>query len=224
MNPVEQAIAQAQAQANQLATQAQAQVPQTAVATPVNAGAFAAPSMASLMASGFAVDQFLKITDAGILMKKDATAKEAQDKIRVVIDMKEGFGFKPLWTASYGTPVQYIESFDGVNTTKGESFATAIATARAVDHKVNPYQTVKIGMKLLANAGGVTAGTSLGLSLTRTGLTPWQQFYQAVAQAGLLGQEVEVEVSYKVGKKQGFRDWGVPVFTLIGEHFEHGGE
>ena len=54
----EQAIAQAQAQANQLATQAQAQVPQTAVATPVNAGAFAAPSMASLMASGFAVDQF----------------------------------------------------------------------------------------------------------------------------------------------------------------------
>lgn len=224
MNPVEQAIAQAQAQANQLATQAQAQVPQTAVAVTANVGAFAAPSMASLMVSGFAVDQFVKITDAGILMKKDATAKEAQDKIRVVIDMTEGFGFILLWTANYGTPVRYIESYDGVNTTKGESFATAIATAYAVDPKVNPYQTVKISMKLLADAGGVTAGTNLGLSLTKTGLIPWQQFYQAVAKAGLLGQEVEVEVSYKVGKKQGFRDWGIPVFTLIGEHFEHGGE
>ena len=96
MSP-EQAMAQAQAA---LANQQTAVIPaaaQTAVAVP---SASQAPSMAALLQQGFAVDHFIKVTDGGLLLHKEANAKTAVDKVRVAIDMSEGFGFKPLYTLS----------------------------------------------------------------------------------------------------------------------------
>jgi len=220
MSP-EQAMAQAQAA---LANQQSAVIPaaaQTAVAVP---SASQAPSMSALLQQGFAVDSFIKVTDGGLLLHKEANAKTAVDKVRVAIDMSEGFGFKPLYTLSFGNPVQYVESFDGVTTTKGESWTQAVANARAVDPKASPYQTVKVGMRMLEDSQSLKEGTTLGLTFTRTGIANWIKLYQEVVRAGLDGREVEVILGYKVGKKAGYRDWGIPTFELVGEYFEGGGE
>lgn len=221
MSP-EQAMAQAQAAL--AANQQTAVIPaatQTAVAVP---SASQAPSMSALLQQGFAVDSFIKVTDGGLLLHKDANAKTAVDKVRVAIDMSEGFGFKPLYTLSFGNPVQYVESFDGVTTTKGESWTQAVANARAVDPKASPYQTVKVGMRMLEDSQSLKEGTTLGLTFTRTGIANWIKLYQEVVRAGLDGREVEVILGYKVGKKAGYRDWGIPTFELVGEYFEGGGE
>ena len=207
-----------------LANQQTAVIPaatQTAVAVP---SASQAPSMSALLQQGFAVDSFIKVTDGGLLLHKDANAKTAVDKVRVAIDMSEGFGFKPLYTLSFGNPVQYVESFDGVTTTKGESWTQAVANARAVDPKASPYQTVKVGMRMLEDSQSLKEGTTLGLTFTRTGIANWIKLYQEVVRAGLDGREVEVILGYKVGKKAGYRDWGIPTFELVGEYFEGGGE
>ena len=219
----EQAMQAAQAAlANQTQAAIQAAVPaQTAVAV---SSPSQAPSMAALLQQGFAVDHFIKVTDGGLLLHKDANAKTAVEKARVVIDMSEGFGFKPLYTISYGSPVQYAESFDGVMSTKGEPWVQAVATARAVDPKASPFQTVKVGMALLEDIQTLKTGTTLGLTFTKTGISSWIKLYQEVVRAGLEGHKVEVTLGYKVGKKAGFRDWGIPTFELIGEHFEGGGE
>lgn len=212
------------AQAALAANQQTAVIPaaaQTAVAVP---SASQAPSMAALLQQGFAVDSFIKVTDGGLLLHKEANAKTAVDKVRVTIDMSEGFGFKPLYTVSFGNPVQYVESFDGVTTTKGESWTQAVANARAVDPKASPYQTVKVGMKMLEDSQSLKEGTTLGLTFTRTGIANWIKLYQEVVRAGLDGREVEVILGYKVGKKAGYRDWGIPTFELVGEYFEGGGE
>jgi hypothetical protein len=217
----EQAMAQAQAA---LANQQAAVTPaasQTAVAV---SSASQAPSMSALLQQGFAVDSFIKVTDGGLLLHKEANAKTAVDKVRVAIDMSEGFGFKPLYTLSFGNPVQYVESFDGVTTTKGESWTQAVANARAVDPKASPYQTVKVGMRMLEDSQSLKEGTTLGLTFTRTGIANWIKLYQEVVRAGLDGREVEVILGYKVGKKAGYRDWGIPTFELVGEYFEGGGE
>ena len=220
MSP-EQAMAQAQAAlANQQSAVIQAAA-QTAVAVP---SASQAPSMSALLQQGFAVDSFIKVTDGGLLLHKEANAKTAVDKVRVAIDMSEGFGFKPLYTLSFGNPVQYVESFDGVTTTKGESWTQAVANARAVDPKASPYQTVKVGMRMLEDSQSLKEGTTLGLTFTRTGIANWIKLYQEVVRAGLDGREVEVILGYKVGKKAGYRDWGIPTFELVGEYFEGGGE
>lgn len=207
-----------------LANQQTAVIPaaaQTAVAVP---SASQAPSMSALLQQGFAVDSFIKVTDGGLLLHKDANAKTAVDKVRVAIDMSEGFGFKPLYTLSFGNPVKYVESFDGVTTTKGESWTQAVANARAVDPKASPYQTVKVGMRMLEDSQSLKEGTTLGLTFTRTGIANWIKLYQEVVRAGLDGREVEVILGYKVGKKAGYRDWGIPTFELVGEYFEGGGE
>lgn len=183
-----------------------------------------APSMSALLQQGFAVDSFIKVTDGGLLLHKEANAKTAVDKVRVAIDMSEGFGFKPLYTLSFGNPVQYVESFDGVTTTKGESWTQAVANARAVDPKASPYQTVKVGMRMLEDSQSLREGTTLGLTFTRTGIANWIKLYQEVVRSGLEGREVEVILGYKVGKKAGYRDWGIPTFELVGEYFEGGGE
>lgn len=216
--------AMAQAQAALAANQQTAVIPaasQTAVAA---SSASQAPSMSALLQQGFAVDSFIKVTDGGLLLHKEANAKTAVDKVRVAIDMSEGFGFKPLYTLSFGNPVQYVESFDGVTTTKGESWTQAVANARAVDPKASPYQTVKVGMRMLEDSQSLKEGTTLGLTFTRTGIANWIKLYQEVVRAGLDGREVEVILGYKVGKKAGYRDWGIPTFELVGEYFEGGGE
>lgn len=220
MSP-EQAMAQAQAA---LANQQTAVIPATAQTAVAASSASQAPSMSALLQQGFAVDSFIKVTDGGLLLHKEANAKTAVDKVRVAIDMSEGFGFKPLYTLSFGNPVQYVESFDGVTTTKGESWTQAVANARAVDPKASPYQTVKVGMRMLEDSQSLKEGTTLGLTFTRTGIANWIKLYQEVVRAGLDGREVEVILGYKVGKKAGYRDWGIPTFELVGEYFEGGGE
>lgn len=216
-----QAIAAAQANANNNANVIPATATQ-AVALPQTSTA--APSMAALMQQGFAVDHFVKVSENGLLLSKDATAKQAVDTARVIIDMTEGFGFKPLYTVSYGDPVQYAESYDGVTSTKGDSWANAVATARAVDPRATPFQTVKVGMELAQDTQNLKAGVTLGLTFTRTGITNWVKLYQEVIRSGLNGKKVEVILGYKVGEKKGYRNWGIPTFELVGEYYEHGGE
>lgn len=229
LNPVDAAIAQAQAQAqaqaaanlNQVPSPVQTQAPQ-AVA---NYQAPAPISMESLMNSTFTVDGFLKVSDAGILLRKDSTAKTAVESLDVMIDMREGFGFKSLLSVSFGDPVVYHESYDGITNTSGKPWTECVAEAASHDPaKCKPFQTVKLGVELLEKADGVEAGTTRGLTLTRTGVAPWVAFYKEVAAKGLLGHKVEAKLGYKVGEKKGYRSWGIPVFTLVGEYHETAGE
>ena len=65
-------LAMAQAQAA-LANQQTAVIP--AAAQTAVAAASSAPSMSALLQQGFAVDSFIKVTDGGLLLHKEANAK-----------------------------------------------------------------------------------------------------------------------------------------------------
>lgn len=221
----EQAMAQAQAA---LAANQQAVTPAATSAQAVIPAApqWAAPTIESLMNQSFSVDAFIKITDAGIALKKDCSPKETLEKVRLVIDTQIERGYRLLWSMSYGNPAQYIESYDGRTTIKGEDFGQSVQRALAADAKAKPpFQTAKVGCILLDDgAHGHKAGAKLGLTFTRTGVAPWTDLLREVAQRGLTGQKVEVILGYRVGQMKGMRDWGIPTFELVGEYFEGGGE
>ena len=217
----EQAIAAAQANANNNANV----IPATATQAVATTSQWAAPTLDSLMNQSMSVDAYIKLTETGISLKKDCPPKEALEKIRIVINTQVDEGFKPTWSMSYGDPAQYIESYDGVTTVKGESFSEAVAKAMAVDSKAKaPFQTAKVGCILLEEAHGRKEGTVLGLTFTRTGVPPWVTFLREAAKKGLLGKKVEVLLGYRVGTMPNRRPWGIPTFELVGEYFEHGGE
>lgn len=221
MSAIDDAIAQAQAAAAQAAA---ATTTAVAVAAPAG-GAVAAVtpgkplSMETLSTGSINVDQWIKVKEFGILIGDN---KALLDTLKVSIDMTDGRGFVPKKSIKAGNPAQYWSTTDGVTCPGVGTWDQACAKARALDPKAREYRAVDLPMTLLepAIAKGVEiakAGTILGHSTSTTNWGNWEQFYKDVANAGLMGKVVELELGFEARTNKNNNTWGVLTFKLVGE-------
>lgn len=220
-DPVQAAIAAAQAKAAETSTAVAVQ-PQTSTAVGAPAMPAQKLSMDNMM-SGMVVDKWIKVKDTGLLVGDN---RELLSEIIVEMDMTEGQGFIPKMGIKAGNPAQYFYTTDNATCQTGGSWEAACNKARNIDQKASPYRCVDLPFKLINDlvvkdkAGkDVTlaeAGTMLGYTTSTTNWGNWQAFYKEVANAGLLGQKVEVKLGYQYRSNKNGNEWGVMTFALIG--------
>lgn len=224
-NAIQDAIAQAQAAAgniaaNAAATQSQGAVTVASQTTGAVVAAGPKMSMESLMAGGMTVDLWVKVKEFGLLVGQTT---ELVPSFKAYIDMTDGVGFSPKQSIKAGNPAQYWSTYDGTTSDKGVPWNEAIQKAVALDPKARPYRSVDVPMVLLEDVKSPSgkelakAGQKLGYSTATTNWGAWESFYKAVAQAGLLGKCVEVTVGFEPRSNKNNNTWGIMTWTLIGE-------
>lgn len=221
-DPIQDAIAAAQASAANVGT-----APGTAVApaAPVQGQVMNAPaaqplsnSLADFGTGGLDVDGYIKVTEFGMLVPKEA--KKPIEEFNAVIDLSDCVRHLAM-KASIGDNTKYWRTYDGITDTEGKPWQQAIAEAQAIDPKAAPYESVDIPMVLLEDVGEAKAGDRLGYSLSTTNKKAFASFARSVAKAGLdlNSAVVQVKVGYE-NLKKGSWSWGIMTFSLIGEHTE----
>lgn len=221
MSAINDAIAKAQAAANAAAGQqsnAVATVSQgsTAVATaPVPGKAL---SMETLATGSINVDQWVKVKEFGLLIGDN---KALIDTMKVSISMIDGRGFVPKLSIKAGNPAQYWSTTDGTTCPGVGTWDQAQQKALSLDPKARSYRSVDLPMTLLepAISKGVEiakVGTILGHTTSTTNWKNWEQFYKDVADAGLMGQTVQVELGFEPKTNKAGNNWGVVSFKLLG--------
>ena len=221
MSAINDAIAKAQAAANAAAGQqsnAVATVSQgsTAVATaPVPGKAL---SMETLATGSINVDQWVKVKEFGLLIGDN---KALIDTMKVSISMIDGRGFVPKLSIKAGNPAQYWSTTDGTTCPGVGTWDQAQQKALSLDPKARSYRAVDLPMTLLepAISKGVEiakVGTILGHTTSTTNWKNWEQFYKDVADAGLMGQTVQVELGFEPKTNKAGNNWGVVSFKLLG--------
>lgn len=223
LDPVQQAMAQAAAQAEALIAQANQMVPAT---TQLPANAVPAQfTEEDAIQSGLVVDSWIKVCPDGLLMTKEATAKTAIDSFRAVINMNMGIGYRVMQSISWGNPSKFAKTYNNPKAglalaTDGRNWQQVVAQAKAEDPKCYDFQTAEVAMTLLSQAGTVEEGKVVATSFSFSQHKAWQAFLQEVTKAGLRGKDVEVEIGYKVATKPNCKPWGLFTFKLIGEYFD----
>lgn len=217
MSTVQDAIQAAKAAAAAMApsnTEIVAHVSPAGVATPMMK-----PSMSMAAAVTSLVPRtaaYLKVNEFGLLVGKGD--KKFKEKIRAKILMVEDKGFALKWTLRYGNPAQYVSTFDGHICDKGGSWADAQAKARAIDPRVEPYISADIVATLVEDVeitgGKVEAGSKVAINLSKTNFSEWQEFYAEMEKAGVIGQEITVDLGFRDIHHNG-NDWGVVTFALV---------
>lgn len=222
MSAINDAIAKAQAAANAAAGQqtstAVALSPDTssAVATVPTPGK--ALSMETLATGSINVDQWVKVKEFGLLIGDN---KALIDTMKVSINMVDGRGFVPKLSIKAGNPAQYWSTTDGTTCPGVGTWEQAQQKALSLDPKARSYRAVDLPMTLLepAISKGVEiakVGTILGHTTSTTNWKNWEQFYKDVADAGLMGQTVEVELGFEAKTNKNNNTWGVITFKLLG--------
>ena len=223
VNPVDAAIAAANAKAE--ATPDQAPIEMTQLPATASGGSSVAayvpvqaPSLDTLSQGSMNVDNWLKVKEFGLLVDNKTDLIE---KIKVRID----FGaneVQPFTGIRFGNPVQYLKTYDGVACATGGTWNEAVRRANAVDPGARPYMGAGIQMSLLEDAKsakGATvaeAGVRLGHSTSITNRNTLAEFIQEVKKAGLINQAVEAEIGFKKMTNSKGQSWGILTFTLLG--------
>lgn len=226
------ALAQAQKVAEQLA---QASVQAGAVATSTAVVPAAAPSLPAVPGRRLTMDDSIGnvlVVEKWISLKalggagafvvigkgQEAVSVESMD---VAIDMIPDVGFVKSYALSYGNPVQYAKTYDGVNAHGGGTWAEALDKAARQDpKKARPFDSVDLVMsnvediKNKAGQVAVKAGTKLGWSASQTNYAPWLKFYNDCKAKGLVGQTVRARVSAKEEHRNG-NNWAVIQIELV---------
>lgn len=227
LSPVDQAIAIAKYQATH-ASNASSAAPVTDVAVVNTSTAVAMPTsgrkltMEELATGTMAVDDFLKVSQFGLLVGKDA--KKPVDTFRAKLLMVEGVGYVPNMTIKFGqNPVNYVKTYDLAKTANGKSWPAELERISRIDSNARPYPAADIALTLLADAGAMKAGQSVGHTTATTSFKHFKKLCEDVAQAGLSGKEVEVEVGFEARSKNN-NNWGELKFKLIGLYEEAGSD
>lgn len=219
MDPIAQAVEQAKAQAAaQAANVGQAVAvmnENTAVAVMPVAGAKA--SMEDLMSGAMVVDGWLKISPDGF---KAGEGSKIFESFEFIINMVEGDGFTAQTSAKYGnSPVNYIKTYDkdlsNARTVDGKSWTAELARAAQIDPRVNPYPSADLIFKMTKDTGTMKAGQLVGYSLSTTNFKHWVKLYRAVKEAGLMGGPVIAKATHIAMAKKG-NNWGEFDLQLIG--------
>lgn len=174
------------------------------------------PSLTSLAdSSGIQVDEYLTVKDTGFRLG-DAKSK-LFNEAKVRIDMTEVLPIVSVRANRAGNTT-FIKSYDGVMTSQGQSFEQATAQLRASHDKVDgPYQTVEIPAELIEAAGGVAAGSRIGITPAITGVKFFTKFYNELRKQGLEDATVDVKITHTPQSNRNGNEWGVVSFELIGE-------
>jgi len=170
------------------------------------------------MTAGIAknVEDWLKVNEYGLTIGTDKTIL-SEIKATVLMVQDEGFYLKH--SIKYGNPAQYFSSYDGVTCDRGGLFSEAVAKARRVDPKANPYPAADIIFVLREDVKlkdkTLPAGTKLGHTTSTSNWQDFGEFVREVTNAGLIGQEVNVKLTSEAvtGKKNGYT-WGIMKFAL----------
>ena len=224
MSPVDQAIAIARFQASN----ATAAAPVTDVAVVNTSTAVAMPStgkkltMDDLATGTMAVDDFLKVSQYGLLVGKEA--KKPVETFKAKLKMVEGVGYVPNFTIKFGqNPVNYVKTYDEAKTANGKSWQAELERIARIDSNAKPYPAADIALTLLEDAGTLKAGQCIGHTTSTTSFKHFKKLVDEVHNAGLAGQEVEVEVGYESLTRNN-NTWGVLKFKLIGLYEEAGSD
>ena len=221
MSAINDAIAKAQAAANAAAGQqsnAVATVSQGSTAVAMAPVPGKALSMETLATGSINVDQWVKVKEFGLLIGDN---KALIDTMKVSISMIDGRGFVPKLSIKAGNPAQYWSTTDGTTCPGVGTWDQAQQKALSLDPKARSYRSVDLPMTLLepAVSKGVEiakAGTILGHTTSTTNWKNWEQFYKDVADAGLMGQTVQVELGFEPKTNKANNNWGVVSFKLLG--------
>ena len=153
---LEQAEAAAQAQA--AAPPAQALVPMQQGNALAPLAPLGKPNLDTFVNSaGLSVDTYIMVKNTGVRIGNEMKAN--LDKIPVIIDMLD---VTPIYTCrvEVGGKTDFIKSYDGVVTPKGENFQQSVALRERVPGAKSSgiYQTVEIPCEIAETikAGGVT--------------------------------------------------------------------
>lgn len=182
-------------------------------------------SMATMQPSSLRADAWLKFSYYGMTTNKDS--KTLIDELLVEINMTEnsGSGFYLCNMVKWGNPATYVYTYDGVTGSDGRPWVESVtkaynATPQNSDKPNTPYPAVQLPMVLLEDIvdkkGNVIVekGKVLGYTTAKTAWYNWQDFYNSVVSAGLLGQPVKVKVTNEATEFN-TNKWGVPKFELI---------
>ena len=221
MSAINDAIAKAQAAANAAAGQqsnAVATVSQGSTAVAMVPVPGKALSMETLATGSINVDQWVKVKEFGLLIGDN---KALIDTMKVSISMIDGRGFVPKLSIKAGNPAQYWSTTDGTTCPGVGTWDQAQQKALSLDPKARSYRAVDLPMTLLepAISKGVEiakVGTILGHTTSTTNWKNWEQFYKDVADAGLMGQTVQVELGFEPKTNKAGNNWGVVSFKLLG--------
>lgn len=223
LSPIDQAIAIAKYQAANASS-----APVTDVAVVNTSTAVAMPTggkkltMDDLATGTMAVDDFLKVSQFGLLVGKDA--KKPVDTFRAKIKMVEGIGYVPNLTIKFGqNPVNYVKTCDECKTANGKSWQAELERIARIDSNAKPYPAADIAMTLLQDAGVLKAGQCVGHTTATTSFKHFKKLVEEVREAGLTGKEIEVEVGFEARTKNN-NNWGELKFKLIGLYEEAGSD
>ena len=143
MNAVDQAVARARYEAQHgvaadpVASGNVAVIPNqsTAVAMPTAGKKL---TMDDLATGTMAVDDFLKVSQFGLLVGKEA--KKPVDTFKAKIKMVEGVGYVPNLTIKFGqNPVNYVKTYDEAKTANGKSWQAELERISRIDSNAKPY-------------------------------------------------------------------------------------
>lgn len=212
---IAQAVAMAQAKANQTPA-----VQNTALAPTMVAGGKPRTLADALASAGANVEGWVTASEDG--MKYDK-GKLFTTPFEAVIDLQKVlFNFSCRFTTGAGTT--FIKSYDGGTTDSrtGEPWQQALAKARQMDPKCNgQYDAAEVPMTLVkdlthdAAKPALPAGKVIGYATPVTGYKPFISWLgEAVSKYGEHAQ-VRVRVSHAPQERKGFK-WGLVSFETLG--------
>ncbi len=241
LTPIQQAVAAAQAASAAqaaLASSGQTQAIQNqqggAVATVQGSNvstAVAGPkfTMEDVSGATMSVDAWFKPKFEGLKIGDHAAVFQG---VKVSLNMVDGRGFVIKKGIKGGNPAQYAYTQDGTTCLTGGSWDAACAKMRALEPGkptaeyrcvdlpftcVEDFFVEKIVSGKIEKELVIKEGTSIGYTTSTTNWKAWEQFYNAVEKAGLMGSEVLLEVGSEPRTNKNKNEWGTMTFKLIGE-------
>lgn len=219
MSSIQEAIAAAKAEAGAIATMTNAG---GGAVVQAQVGRAAPMSMDDLMASGMAVDGYIKVKyGLGISIGDD---KSYFPELIVGIDMN---GVAACEAIKSGNPATYDKTYDGVTNSKGGSWADTIVKHQKVDTRARPYRSADIPFTVLEDILGTsktskgqtlaTVGQTLGVSLSTTNWKNWASFYSALrAQSpDVSSQKAIIKLGFEDKTNNAKNEWAILTFELV---------
>lgn len=206
-NPIDDAINAAKDAAKNAVPQTIEGTTGTAVGTPQRGAPLALDDMLS---GSLTVDAWIKVTEHGMTIGTDRTLFET---LPVTLDMS---AIAYCYSVRYGNPAQYQKTYDRMVDVRGGSWAQTLQKAQQVDPKASEFRSADLPFVLredLVNKKGeviITAGSTLGHSLSITGWKSFGEFANALKKAGVdtSNAVVDLDLGFDV-RTNAKGTWGV---------------
>ena len=163
------------------------------------------------------VDAWVKTAVDGFTLRDEEVAGGRDAKLRVVMCLEDLVVCKRL---RYGNPATYKTSYDGVYSTEGELWSVVLDNARRAtgDTSVKDYMSMNVQGRLLEDAGGATAGDTIGYQTTPTQNKNINSLIKTAEAAGI-DREDEFEVLIGIEKRtKGSNTWAVQTYEFVGPY------